>query len=52
MSGAETEEPGPRRMELAAGVGAIVLAVAVIVVVPPLRHCVSLAGQGEFGALR
>jgi uncharacterized membrane protein YdjX (TVP38/TMEM64 family) len=40
------------RLELAAGVATIALGIAVIVVVPQLRHCVSLAIHGQFGALR
>jgi uncharacterized membrane protein YdjX (TVP38/TMEM64 family) len=56
MSTAETHGRDPRRKqrrtELAAGIAVIVLAVAVIAAVPQLRHCVSLALQGEFGALR
>ena len=40
------------RLELAAGVAAIVAGVALVALVPPLRHCVSLALHGEFAALR
>jgi uncharacterized membrane protein YdjX (TVP38/TMEM64 family) len=38
--------------ELAAGLAAIVGGIAVIALVPELRHCVSLVIHGHFGALR
>lgn len=40
------------RLELVAGVGTIVLGLAIIAAVPELRHCVSLVAQGRFTALR
>lgn len=56
MSAPETHEPGrpvrQRRLELAAGIALIVMGVAVIAVVPQLRHCVSLALHGQFAGLR
>jgi uncharacterized membrane protein YdjX (TVP38/TMEM64 family) len=39
-------------IELAAGVGAIVLSVALVAAVPQLRHCVSLVVHGHFAGLR
>jgi uncharacterized membrane protein YdjX (TVP38/TMEM64 family) len=39
-------------MGLAVGVASIALGVAAALLVPQLRHCVSLALHGEFGALR
>jgi uncharacterized membrane protein YdjX (TVP38/TMEM64 family) len=40
------------RVELAAGVATIVAGIAVIALVPELRHCVSLVVHGRFAALR
>lgn len=40
------------RAELAAGLATIVVGIAVIAVVPELRHCVSLVIHGQFAALR
>ena len=40
------------RLELAAGIATIVLCLGLIAVVPQLRHSVSLALHGHFGALR
>jgi uncharacterized membrane protein YdjX (TVP38/TMEM64 family) len=40
------------RLELAAGVATIVAGIALIAVVPELRHCVSLVVHGRFAALR
>ena len=40
------------RVELAAGIATIVAGVAVIAIVPDLRHCVSLVIHGQFAALR
>lgn len=47
-------ESAPRRgrVELAAGVAAIVAGLVIVAVVPQLRHCVSLALGGHFGELR
>lgn len=42
----------PVGTELAAGLAAIVGGIAVIALVPELRHCVSLVIHGHFGALR
>ncbi len=49
-----TRKPGlpGRRGELAAAVGAVAIGVGVVVVVPELRHSVSLAFQGNFAGLR
>jgi uncharacterized membrane protein YdjX (TVP38/TMEM64 family) len=38
--------------ELVVGIAAIVAALALVVAVPPLRHCVSLVVAGHFSALR
>jgi uncharacterized membrane protein YdjX (TVP38/TMEM64 family) len=40
------------QVELAAGLATIVAGIALIAVVPELRHCVSLVIHGQFGALR
>ena len=40
------------RAELAAGLAAIVAGIAVILIVPELRHCVSLVIHGQFAELR
>lgn len=40
------------RAELAAGLATIVAGIAVIAVVPELRHCVSLVVHGQFAGLR
>jgi uncharacterized membrane protein YdjX (TVP38/TMEM64 family) len=58
MSAAATKPRPPAppsrhgRAELAAGLAAIVGGIAVILVVPELRHCVSLVIHGQFGELR
>ena len=41
-----------RPVELAAGVATIVGGIALIAIVPELRHCVSLVVHGQFGELR
>lgn len=43
---------GTERAQLAMGVATIILGIAVIVIVPELRHCVSLVIHGQFTALR
>jgi uncharacterized membrane protein YdjX (TVP38/TMEM64 family) len=44
---------GPdRRLELAAGIAAIVVGLVILAAVPQLRHCVSLTLHGDFGGLR
>jgi uncharacterized membrane protein YdjX (TVP38/TMEM64 family) len=43
---------GSGQVELAAGVATIMAGVALIAVVPELRHCVSLVLHGQFGGLR
>jgi uncharacterized membrane protein YdjX (TVP38/TMEM64 family) len=52
----KTRPPAPPsrhgRAELAAGIAAIVGGIAVILVVPELRHCVSLVIHGQFAELR
>jgi uncharacterized membrane protein YdjX (TVP38/TMEM64 family) len=49
----ETNPPfGTAKAELAAGIATVVVGVAVIAVVPELRHCVSLAVHGQFADLR
>jgi len=40
------------RVELAAGLATIVVGIALIAVVPELRHCISLVIHGKFAALR
>jgi uncharacterized membrane protein YdjX (TVP38/TMEM64 family) len=52
MSSGTASPPGVGRAELAAGVATIVVALALIGVVPELRHCVSLVAHGRFAALR
>lgn len=56
MAEAKTEPRGPSsrtaRAELAAGLATIVAGIAVIAVVPELRHCVSLVVHGQFAGLR
>ena len=47
-----TQPSGTRRAELAAGIATIVVGLAVIAVVPELRHCVSLALHGQFAGFR
>ena len=47
-----TRPPRNGRAELAAGLAAIVAGIAVILIVPELRHCVSLVIHGQFAALR
>ena len=47
-----TPPAGAGRAELAAGVGTIVAGIAVIALVPELRHCVNLVVHGQFAALR
>jgi uncharacterized membrane protein YdjX (TVP38/TMEM64 family) len=47
-----TTPPRTSRAELVMGLAAIVGGVALIAVVPQLRHCVSLVFHGQFGALR
>jgi uncharacterized membrane protein YdjX (TVP38/TMEM64 family) len=44
--------PRTRPLELAAGVATIIAGIALIAVVPELRHCVSLVFHGQFGELR
>src|ERR1700743_2832466 len=43
---------GAGRAEFAAGLAAIAVSIALIAVVPQLRHCVSLVAHGHLGALR
>jgi uncharacterized membrane protein YdjX (TVP38/TMEM64 family) len=48
----ETRSSGTGRVELAGGIATIVVGLAVIALVPELRHCVSLAVHGQFAGLR
>jgi len=47
-----TAPPDTSRLELATGLATIVGGIAIIALVPQLRHCVSLVIHGQFGALR
>jgi uncharacterized membrane protein YdjX (TVP38/TMEM64 family) len=47
-----TERPGTSRVEIVAGVATAAAGIAVILLVPELRHSVGLALHGHFGALR
>lgn len=40
------------RLELAAGIGAILVGLVILAAVPQLRHCVALTLHGDFGGLR
>lgn len=51
-AGAVAPPSGVERLELLAGLAAIVLGVAVLFAVPELRHCVSLVLHGRFSGLR
>jgi hypothetical protein len=48
----KTRSSGTGRAQLAGGIATIVVGVAVIALVPELRHCVSLAVRGHFAGLR
>jgi uncharacterized membrane protein YdjX (TVP38/TMEM64 family) len=54
VAASKTSHPIPRiaNLELAAGLATIVAGLAVIALVPELRHCVSLVIHGQFGELR
>jgi uncharacterized membrane protein YdjX (TVP38/TMEM64 family) len=54
VAASKTRPPIPRiaNLELAAGLATIVAGLAVIALVPELRHCVSLVIHGQFGELR
>lgn len=51
-SGPSVPPPRTRPVELAAGVATIVAGIALIALVPELRHCVSLVVHGRFAELR
>ncbi len=51
-SGRPIPPPRTRPVELAAGVATIVAGIALIALVPELRHCVSLVVHGRFAELR
>ena len=52
MGSGTASPPGAGRAEFAAGLATIAAAVALIAVVPQLRHCVSLVAHGQFTGLR
>jgi uncharacterized membrane protein YdjX (TVP38/TMEM64 family) len=54
VAASKTRPPIPRiaNLELAAGLATIVAGLAVIALVPELRHCVSLVIHGQFAELR
>ena len=52
MASQAAPSSGSARTQLAAGVAAIVLGVAILGLVPELRHCVTLIVHGRFAGLR
>jgi uncharacterized membrane protein YdjX (TVP38/TMEM64 family) len=52
VSSGTAPAPTKPKLELAAGIAAIAIGIAVVAVVPELRHCVSLVLHGRFTELR